>query len=65
MSFINNDQKFAVLGSTGMAGSSILRILIKKGYKRIFNPTRLELNLLDMNSVESWFNEHKPDVSGT
>ncbi|MBI96765.1 GDP-fucose synthetase [bacterium] len=62
MSFINHEQKFVVFGSTGMVGSSILRILTNKGYKRIFNPTRKELNLLDMNSVESWFNKHKPDV---
>ena len=36
MSFINKEQKFAVFGSTGMVGSSILRILIKQGFKRIF-----------------------------
>ena len=62
MSFINSEQKFAVFGSTGMVGSSVTRVLIKKGYKKIFNPTRKELNLLDVNSVESWFNEYKPDV---
>ncbi len=62
MSFINSEQKFAVFGSTGMVGSSIYRLLVKKGYKRIFNPTRKELNLLDNNSVVSWFNEFKPDV---
>ena len=62
MNFINSEQKFAVFGSTGMVGSSILRILLKNGYKKILYPTRKELNLLDVNSVESWFNEFKPDV---
>ena len=62
MSFINSEQKFAIFGSTGMVGSSIYRLLLKKGYKRIFNPTRKELNLLDMNSVVSWFKKCKPDV---
>ena len=62
MGFINSEQKFAVFGSTGMVGSSIYRLLLKEGYKRIFNPTRDELNLLDVNSVVSWFNEFKPDV---
>ncbi len=62
MSFINNNQKFAVFGSTGMVGSSIFKILVQNGYKNILNPTRKELNLLDVNSVESWFNKFKPDV---
>ena len=62
MSFINFEKKFAVFGSTGMVGNSIYRLLVKKGYKRIFNPTRKELNLLDINSVLSWFDKFKPDV---
>ncbi len=62
MSFINSEQKFAVFGSAGMVGSSIYRLLKKEGYKRVFNPKRNQLNLLDLNSVESWFNEFKPDV---
>ena len=62
MSFLNSELKYALFGSAGMVGSSIYRILIKKGYKKIFNPTRKELNLLDLSSVESWFSEQKPDV---
>ena len=62
MGFINSEQKFAVFGSTGMVGSSICRLLQKQGYKRIFKPKRNELNLLDVNSVISWFNEFNPDV---
>ena len=62
MSFINSEQKFVVFGSAGMVGGTIFRILKKKGYKKIFNPTRNELNLLDVSSVESWFNKYKPDV---
>ena len=62
MSFINPEQKFVVFGSSGMVGSSISRILVRNGYTKILNPTRKELNLLDLNSVQSWFNEFKPDV---
>ena len=62
MSFLNSELKYALFGSAGMVGSSIYRILTKKGYKKIFNPTRKELNLLDVSSVESWFSEQKPDV---
>ena len=62
MSFINPNLKFAVFGSTGMVGSSISRILVKNGYKKILNPNRKELNLLEVNSVESWFDKYKPDV---
>ena len=62
MCFINPNQKFVVFGSTGMVGSSIFRILVKNGYKNILNPTKKELDLLNVNSVESWFKKFKPDV---
>ena len=51
-----------------MAGSAICRSLSKNGYGDInnggnlFTPSRNELNLLDINEVEEWFNFNKPSV---
>ena len=46
----------------------ICRSLIKNGYGnkntggKILAPSRKELNLLDINEVENWFNFNKPSV---
>ena len=62
-----NDRIF-VAGGSGMAGSAICRSLRKSGYGDInkggnlFTPTRNELNLLNSNEVEEWFNFNKPSV---
>ena len=62
------DDKIYIAGSTGMAGSAIIRSLKKSGYGKkenrgeLFVPTRKELNLLDSNNVNSWFRKNSPDV---
>ena len=61
-------EKFFIAGSTGMVGSSIIRKLKEKGYGdreyggEILAPKRNELNLLDLNEVQNWFELHKPSV---
>ncbi len=55
-------------GATGMAGSAIIRNLIKKGYGSkdkggiIFTPTSKQLNLKDINLVKNWFEINKPTI---
>ena len=62
-----NDHIF-IAGSTGMVGSSIIRILKKNGYGDpnkgglISVPSRKKLNLLDYTEVKSWFDNYKPDI---
>ena len=62
MKLISPNQKVVVFGSSGMVGSSILRMLRMHGYKRIFSPLRKDLNLLDNFEVKNWFDNHNPDI---
>ena len=65
---ILKDDRIFVAGATGMAGSAICRSLSKNGYGDInnggnlFTPSSNELNLLNINEVEEWFNLNKPSV---
>jgi len=57
----NKQDKILVLGSRGLVGSAILRLLKSQGYSSILNPVREELNLLRQVDVEKYFETHKPD----
>ena len=63
---INKNEKIFVAGGSGMVGSAIKRELIKCGYgndqNRILSPPRSELNLLNYNEVENWFELNSPSV---
>ncbi len=65
---INKSEKIFIAGSTGMAGGSIKRIFHKQGYGAISNggklltPTKRELDLLNKNDVDDWFEKNKPSV---
>ena len=54
-------QKIFIAGHKGMAGSSILRNLKRKGYENIITKERKDLNLIDQNAVRNFFEEEKPD----
>ena len=49
-----------ITGASGMLGSSFLKACKKKGYKNIFAPTSSELNLLDKDNVNNYFQIKKP-----
>jgi GDP-L-fucose synthase len=57
----NLDQKIYVAGHQGMVGSSILRNLKDKGYANIICRTHKELDLINQNEVNQFFEEEKPD----
>ncbi len=59
---INAQDRIFLAGAEGMAGSAIYRSLIKHGFKNILKPSRKELDLLNINLVQRWFEEEKPDV---
>jgi GDP-L-fucose synthase len=67
-SLIKADDRFFVAGARGMAGSAICRALQQKGYGdeakggALLTPMRQELDLLNHEAVERWYEEHKPDV---
>ncbi len=64
--FLND--KILIAGASGMAGSAIKRNLIKNGYGDkssggiIFTPSRKELNFLNLNEVQNWFELNKPTI---
>ena len=65
---IDNKEKFFIAGSSGMVGSAVCRILKKNGYGNkklggsILTPKRNELDLLNENEVQRWFEKNKPTV---
>ena len=62
------DDKIFIAGASGMVGSAIYRNLLRSGYgdkKKggiIFTPSRKEINLLNLDEVQIWFQSHKPTV---
>jgi len=67
-SLIKAEDRFFVAGARGMAGSAICRALQDKGYGdnakggALLIPNRQELDLLNQEAVERWYEENKPDV---
>ena len=55
MNLISENDNFVVFGSNGMAGSAICRALKRNGYKKIFQPSRKELDLVNYSEVKKWF----------
>ncbi|WP_440679606.1 GDP-L-fucose synthase family protein [Candidatus Pelagibacter sp. HIMB1517] len=58
----NKNKKILVTGHKGLVGSSVLRILKKRGYKNIITATRSSLDLRDSIKVEKFFRKHKPNA---
>ena len=65
---IKAEDRFFVAGARGMAGSAICRALQEKGYGdeakggALLTPNRQELDLLNQEAVERWYQDNKPDV---
>ncbi len=58
---MQKDSKIYVAGHRGMVGSSIVRLLQKKGYNNLILRSSKELDLKDANKVEVFFEKNKPD----
>ena len=65
---ISLNEKIFIAGANGMVGKAIKRKLIRSGYGSIekngsiLTPSRQELNLLDHNEVNNWFEINRPTV---
>jgi GDP-L-fucose synthase len=59
---INIDSKIFIAGHNGMLGSSVLKILKKKGYKNLLTVDKKKLDLRSQVSVRSFFKVKKPDA---
>ncbi len=58
---MNKDAKIYVAGHRGLVGSAILKGLHKEGYNNIVTKTHSELDLLNQDAVNTFFNTEKPD----
>ncbi len=54
--------KIFLTGHKGLVGSSIFRILKKRGYKNIITIDKKKLNLLDQSKVFKFLKRKKPDI---
>ena len=59
---ININSKVFIAGHKGMLGSSILRILKKKGYKNIITADRKKLDLRNQIAVKKFIKNRKPEA---
>ena len=59
---ININSRVFIAGHKGMLGSSIFRILKKKGYKKIITIDKKDLDLRNQNAVRKFFKARKPEV---
>ncbi|WP_288255661.1 GDP-L-fucose synthase [uncultured Prochlorococcus sp.] len=62
MKLIDKKDTIFVAGHTGMVGSALVKELLKKGYNKLYLPTRKELDLLNNEAVKEWFKKKKPKV---
>jgi len=53
--------KIYVAGHLGLVGSALWKNLLSKGYNNLIGRTINELNLLDSNAVNAFFEEEKPE----
>ena len=59
---INIDSKVFLAGHNGMLGSSIFRILKKKGTKKIITIDKKKLDLRNQIAVKKFIKKNKPDA---
>ncbi len=58
---MDRNSKILVTGASGMVGGSLVRKLRDSGFSDVLSPSRDELNLCDVASVDSYFLRHRPE----
>ncbi len=58
---MQRDSKIYIAGHRGLVGSAILKSLQKKGYRNLLCRTHAELDLMDQEAVEHFFQTEKPE----
>ncbi len=59
---VDKNAKVYVAGHRGLAGSAIVRELLRQGYRNVVVRTHSELDLEDVHAVRSFFRHEKPSV---
>ena len=58
---IEKDARIYVAGHLGLVGSAIFANLIREGFRDVIGKSRSELDLLNKNLVEEFFDKHRPE----
>ncbi len=58
---MNLDTKILITGGNGVLGYGLKRALAQRGYTSVLSPSKEELNALDQQSVDSFFDSYKPE----
>src|ERR1035437_10347553 len=58
---MNKNSRIYVAGHTGLVGSALWKILLSKGYTNLIGRTIDELNLMNANAVNAFFEKEKPE----
>lgn len=58
---MNKDSKIYVAGHRGLVGSAIVRNLRNRGYNDLILKTHNEIDLINQNQVNAFFNKEKPE----
>ena len=59
---MEKDARIYIAGHNGLAGSNIMNILCKKGYKTVFGRDSKQLDLRDQQAVNNFFQLARPDI---
>jgi len=59
---MNKDSKIYIAGHRGLAGSAIMRELLRRGYTKLIGRTHAELDLEDAAATLQFFEQERPDV---
>ena len=57
---LSKNSKIFIAGHKGMVGSSVLRLLKKKGYKRLFTVAKSKVDFTNQTQTKNYFNKIKP-----
>src|SRR5210317_1506569 len=57
---LRKNSKIFIAGHKGMVGSSVLRLLKKKGYKRLFTLAKFKVDFTNQTQTKNYFNKIKP-----
>lgn len=58
---IQKNSKIFIAGHNGLVGSSVLKLLKKKKFKKLILANRKTLNLLDLKKLDNFFKKKKPE----
>ena len=58
---MNKNSKIFIAGHNGLVGSALWKNLLTKGYTNLIGRRHSELNLMDTNAVNSFFEKEKPE----